>query len=128
MINNLKPCPLCGGEALLCYNKPVGQFEMYWILCRDCHTCPGSRSTQQLAEETWQLMPNDHTGTPNESDYEVAERAMVAWGRAINGPHVAVLAAQMARQRECKRLRATEMPAPPNPAAPQTKPADRQRD
>ncbi len=34
---------------------------------------------------------------PVQADIDIAERANVAWGRAINGPHVAVLAAQMAR-------------------------------
>lgn len=35
---------------------------------------------------------------PSADDHAIAERANVEWGRAINGPHVAVLAAQMARQ------------------------------
>lgn len=37
------------------------------------------------------------SGDVVQADYDVAEKANVAWGRAINGPHVAVLAAQMAR-------------------------------
>ncbi len=32
-----------------------------------------------------------------QADYDIAERANEAWGRAINGPHVAVLAAVMGR-------------------------------
>lgn len=32
-----------------------------------------------------------------QADYDIAARANVAWGQAINGPHVAVLAAAMAR-------------------------------
>lgn len=35
---------------------------------------------------------------PSQADHDIAERANVAWGQAINGPHVAVLAAQMARR------------------------------
>lgn len=33
-----------------------------------------------------------------QADYDVANRANVLWGRAINGPHVAVLSAAIARQ------------------------------
>lgn len=38
------------------------------------------------------------SGVPSQADYDVAERANDAWGRAINGPHVSVLAAEMARR------------------------------
>lgn len=44
---------------------------------------------------------------PTPHDYATAERANRMWGEVINGPHVAVLAAQMARAdafRQCAAI------------------------
>lgn len=38
-------------------------------------------------------------GIPSASDYANAERANAIWGSAINGPHVAVLSAMLAREK-----------------------------
>lgn len=111
MTHNLKPCPVCGGEALLCYNKPVSLPEMHWFICRDCHASPGSRASEALAAEAWNAMPADVETAPIEADYDIARIANERWGAAINGPQVAVIAAQMARQRECRRIRGTRMGA-----------------
>lgn len=44
----LKPCPFCGGEAL------VKSFSScYWVRCSKCDVVTATASTEQDAKEIW---------------------------------------------------------------------------
>jgi Lar family restriction alleviation protein len=50
----LKACPFCGGEAEHCSNLEWSQGgPMHWVLCKDCHACPGDRKTKAEAITAW---------------------------------------------------------------------------
>lgn len=46
----LLECPFCGGEGELCSGAVC---PMFWVLCRDCHACPGDRPTAEEAIALW---------------------------------------------------------------------------
>lgn len=50
MTERLLPCPFCGGEAIRCGNNEDN--PRHWIMCRNCHACPGGDVPDRLAAET----------------------------------------------------------------------------
>lgn len=46
----LKPCPFCGGNAIRCGNNDIN--PRHWVMCRDCHACPGGDVPDLAAAET----------------------------------------------------------------------------
>lgn len=49
----LKACPFCGGEGGHCFNRVQPTTPMHWVLCLDCHACPGDRPTEVEARALW---------------------------------------------------------------------------
>lgn len=48
----LLPCPFCAGEAIRCGNNEIN--PRHWIMCRDCHACPGGDVPDlATAEAAW---------------------------------------------------------------------------
>lgn len=43
MAEQLKPCPFCGGEAYINYERIPGEGRGYWaqVLCKNCHSRSG---------------------------------------------------------------------------------------
>ena len=58
MAGNLKPCPFCGGEAVLQQDAN----EEYYVLCRKCQLLFG------YCTDTW-------------AEFETSEGAIEAWNR-----------------------------------------------
>jgi hypothetical protein len=68
-MNNLKPCPFCGGEAKLCDNSisdcvydPITLAEIdctyeepdtFWVNCRECYAMTLGFDTEKEAIEAW---------------------------------------------------------------------------
>lgn len=55
MQNELKPCPFCGGKAILKekYIKGVANRKNYWVVCTKCQTRTQDRNRVCKALEEW---------------------------------------------------------------------------
>lgn len=63
MSNKLKPCPFCGGEAII-----DGCDDTLWIaICKKCNASIGYKETKQEAIEEWNRRVQP-TFTPDELD------------------------------------------------------------
>lgn len=52
-MNELKPCPFCGGEHILAAtHKPIGASEYFMIKCTDC-SAEITRTSKRKAYEAW---------------------------------------------------------------------------
>ena len=70
-MTELKPCPLCEGEA---YIRTVG--EVAYIECADCHCQTEYVNPKEIDKiiQTWNTRPNPwHTGTPTEEGWYQTE-------------------------------------------------------
>ena len=59
-MEKLKPCPFCGGEAVIMerYRKGTTNRKMYWVECKACwaaqyHGNDGGYRTKAKATEAW---------------------------------------------------------------------------
>ncbi len=101
------PCPFCGGEPVYCFNGTRPEFPMHWILCRDCHACPGDRPTAAAAWTLWNTRstPATDAGEMRERVARALYPTMVAGGHynevpideAFSRPRYAFLANQARR-------------------------------
>ena len=63
MSDKLKPCPFCGGEAII-----DGCDETLWIvICKECNASIGYKETKEEAIEAWNKRI-EPTFTPDELD------------------------------------------------------------
>ena len=63
MNDELKPCPFCGGEAII-----DGCDETLWIvICKECNASIGYKETKEEAIEAWNKRI-EPTFTPDELD------------------------------------------------------------
>ena len=63
MSNKLKPCPFCGGHAII-----DGCDDTLWIvICKECNAAIGYKETQEEAIEEWNRRVQP-TFTPDELD------------------------------------------------------------
>ena len=63
MDNKLKPCPFCGGEAII-----DGCDDTLWIvICKECNASIGYKETKEEAIEAWNKRI-EPTFTPDELD------------------------------------------------------------
>ena len=63
MNDKLKPCPFCGGEAII-----DGCDETLWIvICKECNASIGYKETKEEAIEAWNRRI-EPTFTPDELD------------------------------------------------------------
>ena len=55
MENKLKPCPFCGGEALLDvdYQTPFGNIQLFYVICRSCLAKSRKETRKDIAVEIW---------------------------------------------------------------------------
>lgn len=53
MDNNLKPCPLCGGEAELHDSQRNPRVPMWWVRCKLCGATSATHSTKEKAVAAW---------------------------------------------------------------------------
>ena len=51
----LKPCPFCGGEAVLC--EIATGHPRFYMRCEDCHSEAGICATEEEAEMIWNSRP-----------------------------------------------------------------------
>lgn len=67
MDNKLKPCPFCGGEAILAENT---NSEELLVECCNCYAHTGLYCSEQEAIDAWnnRVQPTQPTFTPNELD------------------------------------------------------------
>ena len=65
-MNELKPCPFCGGKARWMYRKPIG-----WIMCKKC----GASSA---------------TLSDNYEEADCQQEAIVAWNRRVDARQLAL--------------------------------------
>lgn len=54
-----KSCPFCGGEPVLCFNAYLTDRPRYWVLCRECHACPGEKHHEEEAWALWNRRTQD---------------------------------------------------------------------
>lgn len=57
-MEELKPCPFCGGEAsFMTIKKPYGECadgsEAVWLRCENCGACTNVCCSRQAAVEAW---------------------------------------------------------------------------
>jgi Lar family restriction alleviation protein len=64
-MNELKPCPFCGGKAGWMYQKPIG-----WVMCKKC----GASSA---------------TFSDNYEEADFQQEAIAAWNRRVDAVPVA---------------------------------------
>jgi Lar family restriction alleviation protein len=50
----LKPCPFCGGKALITRDTT---FDTYWAFCNQCFGSGGKYRTQKKATAAWNRRP-----------------------------------------------------------------------
>ena len=63
MSDKLKPCPFCGGKAII-----DGCDETLWIvICKKCNASIGYKETEREAIEAWNMRV-ESTFTPDELD------------------------------------------------------------
>lgn len=63
MSNKLKPCPFCGGEAII-----DGCDDTLWIvICKECNASIGYKETKEEAIEAWNRRI-ESSFTPDELD------------------------------------------------------------
>lgn len=67
-MNELKPCPFCGGKAAIMYGQGEGKTTVA-IVCQACHT--GIFRAKSDAWEGW--------------EYKNATDAVKAWNRRVKG-------------------------------------------
>lgn len=48
-MSELLGCPFCGGNAIRCGNNDIN--PRHWVMCRDCHACPGGDVADLAAAE-----------------------------------------------------------------------------
>ena len=60
----LKPCPFCGGKAILSEDKRT---DVYSVFCNECYTETSLQCTEQEAIEAWNRRVQP-TFTPDELD------------------------------------------------------------
>ena len=63
-MNELKPCPFCGGDDIKLYNSPVytGLDRDAWsVRCRDCDSRISVYDTKAEAIEKWNTRPEQPT-------------------------------------------------------------------
>lgn len=55
MKNKLKPCPFCGGEALVDtdYHAPYGSIQLFYVICRMCLATTRKELREDTAIEIW---------------------------------------------------------------------------
>ena len=53
MATPLKPCPFCGGEAVLYDYEPDGGDTQFMVGCRKCHSGGGWFATATSAIKAW---------------------------------------------------------------------------
>lgn len=58
----LLPCPFCGGEGVKCFHVDGPVRTRHWVLCRDCHACPGDKLSEAAASTAW------NTRTPQQTE------------------------------------------------------------
>ena len=51
----LKPCPFCGGEALvdMHYHSPHGSIKLFYVICRMCLATTRKELREDKAIEIW---------------------------------------------------------------------------
>lgn len=60
-MSDLKPCPFCGGEAIILKADQYHQFpNTHYISCRDCTAGIGPLDTEAEAIEAWNRRADDH--------------------------------------------------------------------
>ena len=58
--NDLKPCPFCGGDAKIIYNRSLAERKKHGYLIM-CNQCGGSHQggARWIAKENWNRRPNE---------------------------------------------------------------------
>ena len=61
MKNKLKPCPFCGGEALIYTNTIIKNLPTYSVYCSECYARTyGMYDTKEQAIENWNRRVNQN--------------------------------------------------------------------
>lgn len=81
MVNELKPCPFCGGEANIGGWEEVG----YFASCNNCYCCVGEAY--------------DRSAMP-EHMFKAEDEAITAWNASADTGRLSELEAEVARLRE----------------------------
>ena len=59
-MDELKPCPFCGGEAFARPNLPTyGCDVMYYVFCENCNMRTPLKRTTEKAIEAWNMRAED---------------------------------------------------------------------
>ena len=64
MNNELKPCPFCGGKAILSEDK---RYNVHSVFCNECYIETSLQNTEQETIEAWNRRVQP-TFTPDELD------------------------------------------------------------
>ena len=59
MSEELKPCPFCRGEAMLCVSGSQDDKVWFYIVCGDCGTCSDHVSAKEIAVRIWNTRPEE---------------------------------------------------------------------
>ena len=51
---DLKPCPFCGGDAILRHSHFLKYFHEWWVKCSVCQTCTNLFDKKEHAVNFWQ--------------------------------------------------------------------------
>ena len=62
-MDELKPCPFCGGDAIIHNFKPVHEKRLWYISCHDCGIEQTNYLSEQEAIEAWNRRASDADGS-----------------------------------------------------------------